>query len=652
LTINRNCRPHDLLHHELAKKQSTATGWSQSVSIGKKLANPSKIGNAKVIWEAEVRVLRANLKWKLVSQLVGSCLVLMLTLGISSCEQPPAVKDTSSMTIGSAALTVTDGPLAEVNTPASILQLAPSLEKYHPQVEILSPQPDRILSDDRVTVKLKVTDLPLFKQPELGLGNHLHVILDKQTDRVVSDVNQPLVFENLAPGTHSLRVFAERPWHESFKNEGAFDRVTFHILTKTAENNPDPQQPLLTYSRPAGTYGVEPIMLDYYLTNAPSHPVSPGSPESLPDWRVRVTINDQRFMLDRWAPVYLQGFKEGKNWVRLELIDNRGNLLPNVYNDTVGIINYTPGMKDPLAQLIRGELNPNLARSLVDPTYTPPVASVPTPVPSIAPTPASTPAPVLVVPSPIAIAPPPVAKSTPTPVIIPTPIAKTNPNPQPTPIPIDKARPTPEPKPAQHAPERSSELPSKLPDLPTPSISPSPVPAPIAIVPIPAPEIESTPVQKPAPEVAKTSPSPEQTQVSIAVPTLPPTATSQPPAVVIVPPQIQVTEAPKSIVPQPVIPQQPIPASPPSIPAPQLDRKQQPPALVNPSVVVVTAEKPWQTQALELMDAAKSKIRTFTNTIPSKFQRFSHNVQIWTGKAIEFIDGLRDSPKERLRQRG
>jgi hypothetical protein len=588
-------------------------------------------------------VLRANLKWKLVARLVGSCLVLMLTLGIASCEQSPAVNDGSSTAMGSSALTVTDGPLAEVNTPTSILQLAPSLEKYQPQVEILSPQPDEILPDDRVTVKFKVTDLPLFKQPQLGLGNHLHVILDKQTYQGVYDLSQPLVFKNLTPGTHSLRVFASRPWHESFKNEAAFDRVTFHVLTKTADNNPDPQQPLLTYSRPAGTYGAEPIMLDYYLTNAPSHPASPGSRETLPDWRVRVTINDQRFILDRWAPVYLQGFKAGKNWVRLELVDAQGNPLPNVYNDTVGLVTYNPQTKDPLAQLIRGELNPELAQSLVDPNSASLLASSqPMPSPTVAnPAREVAPAPVVVpapVPQPIAIAQPPIAKPSPTPAIVPTAPEPTNPAPQPLPVPIVKA-----PNPVQPEIERSA-LPLPQPK-PIAEIAPSPIPTPIVVVPVPVP-VSPTPTPKPAPVVAKTAPNPAPAPIVIPVPTLQPTPPNRPKAIAIVPPQIPVQSAPVPT---------PIPVAP---PAPPVESQQQPlapiapPTAPTPTIVAISGEKTWQTQTIELIDAAKVKIRAFTNTIPAKAQRFARNLQIWTGKAIEFIDSLRDSPKERLRQRG
>jgi hypothetical protein len=602
-------------------------------------------------------VLRANLKWKLGSQLVGSCLALMLTIGISSCEQSLPATDNLSMT-QSTALTATDGPLAEVNTPASISQLAPSLEKYQPQVQILSPKPDEILSDDRVTVKLKVSDLPLFKQPELGLGNYLHMILDKQTYREVYDLSQPLVFKNLAAGTHSLRVFASRPWHESFKNEGAFDQVTFHVLTKTAENNPAPQQPLLTYSRPAGTYSAEPIMLDYYLTNAPSLPAKSGIPESLPNWRVRVTVNDQRFILDRWAPVYLQGFKEGKNWVRLELVDDSGHPLPNVYNDTFGIVTYDPRTKDPLAKLIRGELSPNLARTLVDPDIVAIQSSpLPTRTPSIDSAPASTPTPIPapIAPRPIAIAPIPIVKPSTSPVVKkPAPIVKTLPSPvsEPNQIPVDRHD--------RRAADSIKTNPTVTPTLVQPTILPTPAPTPIVIVPVPATELkrpvpvaQPSPVQLPAPEVAKTPPHPNSEPIKILIPdpSLPPTATGVPSAIAIVPPQITgADDLTKPRLPKPEQPQSPAPATTPSVPTPLPQNKQpepNPSQLIPPTdptlpVAAGKSETTWQTKTIELFDLAKSKIRTFTNTIPSKAHRFGHNVQIWADKAIDLIQQLRD----------
>ncbi len=451
-------------------------------------------------------MLGAKLKWKLISQLVGSCLVLMLAIGMTSCAKSSVTTtDSSTMTAGNSKLATTDGPLSEVNAPATIAKLAPTLEKYQPQVQILSPKADEVLLDDRVTVKLKVNDLPLFKHPELGLGNHLHVILDKQTYQGVYDLTQPLVFKNLTAGTHSLRVFASRPWHESFKNEGAYAQTTFHVLTKTAENNPNPQQPLLTYSRPTGIYSSEPIMLDYYLSNAPSHLVAKGSDSSLPDWRIRATVNGQQFILDRWAPIYLQGFKLGKNWVKLELVDDRGNPIPNVYNDTVSIVTYDPQTKDTLAKLVRGELNPTLAMSLVDPNYSAPLIAETTPSAILVPRGSaneSTPIPapkIEPIPSPIVIPSPPIIEPTLAPAQ----------SPQPTAIAQPKPLPSPTPTPATISPK-----PISIPQ-PTPVATPAPVAVnpPAQIVETPSPETIPTPnpviASEPEPKsVKKFSPEP------------------------------------------------------------------------------------------------------------------------------------------------
>jgi hypothetical protein len=284
--------------------------------------------------------------------------------------------------------------ISEVSPPLVIQQLRRELDNYQPQVAIVSPQPDEVLQDNTVTVRFQVENLPIFKNADLGLGPHLHVFLDNQPYQAVYNLNQPLVLENLPPGTHTLRAFASRPWHESFKNEGAYTQTTFHIFTKTDENNPSPDVPLLTYSRPQASYGAEPIMLDFYLTNAPLHLLDQESPDSV-DWQIRCTINGESFTLDQWQPLYLKGFKPGKNWVQLELVDEQGNPVKNVFNNTVRVITYEPQGKDTLSQLVRGELSAADARGIVDPNYTAKVPTPePTPAPTVIPEPTPIPAPV------------------------------------------------------------------------------------------------------------------------------------------------------------------------------------------------------------------------------------------------------------------
>jgi len=379
-------------------------------------------------------VLAKNLWWKTVRAICSVVLVVVLMVGLVACGNrtetlPPIEEDAPPPTKPVA-------QLSEVAPPPVIQQLNRRLESYQPQVTILSPTPDQILQDTTVSVKFQVQDLPLFKNPELNMGPHLNVILDNQSHIPVYNVDKPLILEDVSPGTHTLRVFAARPWHESFKNEGAYAQTTFHVFTKTDDNNPVANLPLLTYNHPLGSYGAEPILLDYYLTNAPLHLVAQENPEDeIVDWQIRVTINGESFTLDRWQPVYLNGFKPGKNWVQVEFLDEQGNPVKNAYNNTARLVRYQPGGNDTLSQLMRNELSIEVARSIIDSNYK--VQATPTPTPEVIPTPAPEP--------------------TPSPTVEPTPIPSVSPTPveeEPTVEPeIPEEIPTPEPEtPVQEKP--------------------------------------------------------------------------------------------------------------------------------------------------------------------------------------------------------
>jgi hypothetical protein len=307
-------------------------------------------------------------------------LILMFGLSLGGCSDKIDAAQPNNFQLQS--LPVAVGKISEAAPPPIFEELNKSLQRYNPQVKIVSPRYDQIFKDNQVSVKLQIQDLPIFKHPELGMGPHLTLILDNESYREIYDIDKPILLENLAPGTHTLRVFASRPWHESFKNEGAFAQTTFHILTKTANNNPDRSLPLLTYSRPNGTYGAEPILLDFYLTNAPLHLVTQENPD-VRDWRIRVTINGESFVLDRWQAIYLKGLEKGNNWVQLEFIDEDGNNIDNVFNNTVRLITYDPKQQDTLAKLVQGKLSVEVARAIVEPNY----QAKPIPAPKIEKTP-------------------------------------------------------------------------------------------------------------------------------------------------------------------------------------------------------------------------------------------------------------------------
>ncbi len=335
--------------------------------------------------------------WQKLSRAFGITLIAIALLSTVSCSSKG--NTVTLLTPGNNTI-VQAGDITEVSPPETIQTLRRDLEIYQPQVSIVSPEADEVFQDDKVEVRLQVQDLPIFKNSELELGPHLHVIVDNQPYIAVYDTTKALTLPELEPGSHTLRVFAARPWHEGFKNAGAYAQTTFHIFTKTQTNNPDLAQPLLTYSRPKGSYGAEPILLDFYLTNAPLRFAATENPQNkIADWRIRCTINGYSFVLDSWQSLYLKGFKPGKNWIQLEFIDAQGNSVENVFNNTLRTVTYEPKGQDTLSKLVTGKLSADAARGIINqnstvkmPVSTPEPLPLPTEMPS--PTPESEPLPI------------------------------------------------------------------------------------------------------------------------------------------------------------------------------------------------------------------------------------------------------------------
>ena len=229
-------------------------------------------------------------------------------------------------------------------------------DEAKPILKIVTPANDAVITGSTVEVKLALSgDLKGYmphKDPSTEKGNHIHVILDNEPYEAYYELDQPFELRNVVAGKHSLRVFASRPWHESYKNDGSFQMVSFTLkgggdaskpaTTNTgqtmANNNTaassgdslegkdmpasnagdvDSTKPLLTYSRPKGEYkgeDADPIMIDFWISNARLK--GDGG-----EYRVRYIIDDDdpRF-IDKWEPVWLSGWLDGKHTVRLELL--------------------------------------------------------------------------------------------------------------------------------------------------------------------------------------------------------------------------------------------------------------------------------------------------------------------------------------------
>ena len=106
-------------------------------------------------------------------------------------------------------------------------------DEAKPTLKIVSPAKDAVINGSKVEVKLDLSgDLKGYmphKDPATGKGNHIHVILDNQPYEAYYELGQPFELRNVVAGKHTLRVFPSRPWHESYKNDGAFQMVTFTV---------------------------------------------------------------------------------------------------------------------------------------------------------------------------------------------------------------------------------------------------------------------------------------------------------------------------------------------------------------------------------------------------------------------------------------
>ncbi|HJS52510.1 MAG TPA: hypothetical protein VJ781_11465, partial [Pyrinomonadaceae bacterium] len=134
--------------------------------------------------------------------------------------------------------------LTTVDTPERIKdQMATRGEQdsASPTLKIVEPKADSSIASSTVKVKLDISgDLKGYEphmDPSTNTGNHIHVILDNQPYEAYYNLEQPFELRNVSDGEHTLRVFASRPWHESYKNDGSFQMVKFTVKNGGADTN-------------------------------------------------------------------------------------------------------------------------------------------------------------------------------------------------------------------------------------------------------------------------------------------------------------------------------------------------------------------------------------------------------------------------------
>src|SRR5438876_2131489 len=161
----------------------------------------------------------------------GLCITAVLLF--AGCQQANENANTTATTNatppGAKSLTVIPRPQKIVD----MMKARGAQDDAKPLLKIAMPAKNASINGSTVEVKLELSgDLKGYmphKDPATGKGNHLHVILDNQPYEAYYEINQPFEMRNVTEGKHTLRVFPSRPWHESYKNEGAFQFVEFTV---------------------------------------------------------------------------------------------------------------------------------------------------------------------------------------------------------------------------------------------------------------------------------------------------------------------------------------------------------------------------------------------------------------------------------------
>ncbi len=167
------------------------------------------------------------------SSLLAFSLCFAALLAGSGCRQANDNANTTATTTatppGAQSLTVVPRPQKVIDA----MKARGEQDNAKPTVKIAMPAKNAIINGSTVEVKLELSgDLKGYlphKDPATGKGNHIHVILDNQPYEAYYEINQPFELRNVTEGKHTLRVFASRPWHESYKNDGNFQMAQFTV---------------------------------------------------------------------------------------------------------------------------------------------------------------------------------------------------------------------------------------------------------------------------------------------------------------------------------------------------------------------------------------------------------------------------------------
>ena len=225
------------------------------------------------------------------------------------------------------------GRLQEVAPPGAIQQLRETLQRYQPNLRLVTPTDDSVINADTVELILDVKNWPISRDDQLGLGPHVVVQIDNQPPRQLYELEANRVsvrLNDLAPGSHRFSAWAAYPWGEAVKTPGANLQGRFHLWQRVEGTQPENNAPWLVPVTNSANTALQPLLLDWIIWNAPLQNLRDGDGR----WRLRLSVDGDSFLVDQQEALWLKGSSSSRgNLVQMELLNGVGEPITPEFNN-------------------------------------------------------------------------------------------------------------------------------------------------------------------------------------------------------------------------------------------------------------------------------------------------------------------------------
>lgn len=188
-------------------------------------------------------------------------------------------------------------------------------------VKIETPQEEQVMSWETVDVFLRLQNYAIGEG-----GNRVCLILDNGSPLEHDHDLKPVILRGLSPGAHTLRAYAVRPDGKMLRNPESWHRVNFHVRRRDFSNFQPEERPYLTVNLPLdGNAYPDPegkVWLDFLAHNAPL---------AKEKYRVRMQLDGVSTYLEKEEPYPLAGLAEGRHRMVVDLVDEDGDPVPEMY---------------------------------------------------------------------------------------------------------------------------------------------------------------------------------------------------------------------------------------------------------------------------------------------------------------------------------